>query len=208
MIFHTWIWLFQYLSYDFSLPLRCVTQGNHAKHKLGAILAQVFPCMYGFSEFLVDDIDLYIIHCMCINFIIQAFLCGKTVIYSTPVKSKYAHPILGTYVLLLPIPQTGTGLRWLRRKLLSSTASPLSFGCTSWRSRPCGCPYQTEPGSWFELARTTHGSLPWWWTSLGRSAWKAWSLDRQRWFRYLHEILERKGCKGRNKTWLTWCMHG
>ena len=61
---------------------------------------------------------------------------------------------------------------------------------------------ETEPGSWFELARTTHGSLPWWWTSLGRSAWKAWSLDRQRWFRYPHEP---GACMDRNGqvSWLT-----
>ena len=35
--------------YDFSISLCGVTQGNHAKHKLGARLAQVLPCMCGLS---------------------------------------------------------------------------------------------------------------------------------------------------------------
>jgi len=70
--------------HDFSFSLCGVTQGNPAKHKLGARLAQVFPCI-----FLTYDVNL--IHCMYIDFIIKVFPNMLFVSLSAAV-SEYVNP--------------------------------------------------------------------------------------------------------------------
>ena len=71
----THLYIYIYI-YDFSISLCGVTQGNHAKHKLGARFAQGWrKCFHA----CVDCqntlyIYIYLIYCMYIDFIIKVFL--------------------------------------------------------------------------------------------------------------------------------------
>ena len=65
------------LLYDFTSSLCGVTQGNPAKHKLGARFAQGWrKCFHVLSWYLSFTHNIYIytlIHCMYVDFIIKAF---------------------------------------------------------------------------------------------------------------------------------------
>ncbi len=55
--------------YDFSISLCSVTQGNHAKHKLGARFAQGWrKCFHACVDYLSE------FPCMCLGFFIKVFL--------------------------------------------------------------------------------------------------------------------------------------
>ena len=61
--------------YDFSISLCCVTQGNHAKHKLGARFEQGWrKCFHARVDYPNIFFISHILSCMYRDFIIKVFL--------------------------------------------------------------------------------------------------------------------------------------